>query len=314
MAIHLQVDGQAGGGGGLAAGGGAGDQHNMLVLLVDLPGDLIDGGFMQGFVHPDEVAQLVLLNQDTDVADIGDAEDFAPVRALGEDLQVLRTIDIRCGMVEVGAGRQLQHEAAPQLKEGKHRDIAGGNGHGAVEVFPHAVDAVHGESGHGTAGKQFHLVLLFFFLKVADGVLPRPLLPGEDQVQLDDAAHLVLDADDILAVQLHARETDENAVADGIFDADLLVGKKMPQGQQHYKTEGALVDPAAFLMLQRQGRQRAVAAERIVQLNHDAAGQRGQRAARKSVQADKAVPDGGPFREFFLIVHGTDDHNMSSFG
>ena len=88
----------------------------------------------------------------------------------------------------------------------------------------------------------------------------------------------------------------------------------MPQGQQHYKTEGALVDPAAFLMLQRQGRQRAVAAERIVQLNHDAAGQRGQRAARKSVQADKAVPDGGPFGEFFLIVHGTDDHNMSSFG
>ena len=312
--VHLQVHGEAGGKGSLAAGGGACHQGDMLVLLVDLPGNLVDGAFMQRFVHPDEIAEAAVLDHIADVADVGDAEDLAPVRALAENFEVLRPVDIRRGVVEVGAGGELQDETAPELKEREDRHISGGYGHGAVEVFPHAVDGVHGDGGHGAAGEQFHLVRLALLLEIPDGVLPAPLLPGEDQVQGHKAAHFIFQFDDILPVQFEPGQADEDAVSYGIFDPDLLIGEEVTQGQQHHETQGALIDAAAFLVLQGQGRQVAVAAERIVQLADHAAGQGRQRAAGKRVQRLEAVLHGGAFREFLLVVHGTDNHGASSFG
>ena len=302
VAVHLQMHRQAGGKGGFAAGGGTGHQRHMLILLMDLFGDIVDGGFMQRFVHTDEIPEASVLDHDADVADVGNAENFTPVGTLGENFQVLGAVDIGRGVIEIGTGRQLQDEAAPELEEREDRNIAGGDGHGAVEVLPHAVDGIHGEGWDGAAGQQLHLVRLARFAEVLDGVLPGPDLAGELQIQFDDAAHLVLDADDVLAVQLHLGQADKDAVADGVFDADLLVRVEMAQGQEHHETEGALIDAAAFLVLQGEGRERAIMAQGIVQLADDTAGQGGQRSAGKSIQPDQTVPYGGPFRKFFLIV------------
>ena len=269
---------------------------------------------MQRLVHADEVAQAVFLDHAAHVADVRHAEDLAPAGALVEHFQVLRTVDVGCRVVKVRPCRQLQHEPAAQLEQRENRHISGGNRHRAVEVFPHPVDGVHREGRYGAALQQLHLVRLFLLAEIADGVFPCPLFPGEDQVQVYNPVHFVFNPHDVLPVQFDTRQADEHAVADGVFNPHLLIGVEMPQREQHHKTEGTLVNPASFLVFQRQGRQRAVPAQRIVQLNHDAAGQRGQRAPRKSIQRLQAVPDGGSFREFFLVVHGTDNHCASSFG
>ena len=200
MAEHLQMDPQPAGKSGFAAGGGAGHQDDMLVLFMDFPGNIIDGSFMQGFIDPDEVAQLVVFDHAGEVRDIGDPQDLAPLRALGEDFQVLGPVDIGRGVIEVRAGGELKHETAPELKHGKDLHIARGDGHGAIEIFPHAIDAVHIEIGGGAVLQQRHLVLHLFLFKITDGIIPGPAFFFEHQVQVCQAPHLVFDADDILAV------------------------------------------------------------------------------------------------------------------
>ena len=185
---------------------------------------------------------------------------------------MLGTVDIRCGVVKVRTGGELQHETAPQLKQRKHRDIAGGNGHGTVEVFPHAINTVHVDIGNRTVAEQVDLVGLLLLLEVADCILPGPLLPGEGQVQLHQAAHLIFDPDDILAMKRYPRQADKHTIADRVFDPDLLIGIQMAQGKQHDKTQGAFVYPAPFLMLQGQRNQRAVRTDGFVQLPHNTAG------------------------------------------
>ena len=107
MAVHLQVHAETAGEGGLAAGGRTGDQDDVLVLLVDLPGNIIDGGFMQRFVDADEIPQLLFFDHTGQVRDVGDAQDLAPFRTLAEDLQVLRTVDIGSSVLKVRASRKL---------------------------------------------------------------------------------------------------------------------------------------------------------------------------------------------------------------
>ena len=312
MPVHLQVDPKPAGKGRLAAGRRPGHQHDMFVLLMDLLRDIVQRGFVQGLVHPDEMAQILFLDHTGQVAHIGDAQDLAPFRALGENLEILRPVDIRRGMVEVRPGRQLQHEAAPQFEHRENPDIAGRNRHRAVEIFPHAVDRIHIEVRHRAAAQQLDLILLPLVFEVLDRVLlcPAPLL--EFQVQLRQAAHLILNADDILAVQLDIRQPDEHAVTHGVFDPYPLHGKEVPQGQQHHKAQGTLIDPAAFLVLQRQRNQGAVLHERVIQFPYHTAGLSRQRSARKSVQRFQTLLDGLALRKLFCIVHGTDDHNPTS--
>ena len=125
MPVHLQMNRQPSGKSGFAAGGWPGQQHHMLVLLMNLPGNFVDCGFMQRLIHPDKMAQLMILNHAAQVAHVGYTQDFAPRRTLGKHLQVLRPVDIRRGMVKVRPGRQLQHKAAAQLKHRENPHIAG---------------------------------------------------------------------------------------------------------------------------------------------------------------------------------------------
>ena len=170
----------------------------MFVLFVNFPRDLVDRGFMQRFVHPDEIAEVVVFDHDADVGYVRDAEDLAPAGALAEDFQVFRAVDIGSGMVEIRSGGQLQNIAAAEFKERENRHVSGGHGHSPVEIFPHAVDGVHGDGRNGAAAKQLDLVRLLFLFKVAEGVLLAPLPARKHEVQIHDAPHFVLDADVLL--------------------------------------------------------------------------------------------------------------------
>ena len=308
MAVHLQVYAESAGEGGLAAGGRTGDQNDVFVLLVDLPGDIVDGGFMQRFIDTDEIPQLFLLNHPGKVRDVGDAQNLAPFRTLAENLQVLRTVDIGRRVFKVRTGRELQYETTAELKHGEDFYVTGGDGHGAVEVLPHAVNAVHIEIGGRTMLQQGNLVLLLLLFEVADGVILRPPFLFKNEVQVSQSAHLIFNPDNILAVQIHAGEADKHAVADGILDPYPLIGIKVAERQQHHKTQGALIDPAPFLIFQGQGDQRTVLAELVIQLADHAAGLGGKGSHGERVQRFQARSDCGAFREFFFFVHGTDNH------
>ena len=308
MAVHLQVYAESAGEGGLAAGGRTGDQNDVFVLLVDLPGDIVDGGFMQRFVDADEIPQLFLLNHPGKVRDVGDAQNLAPFRTLAENLQVLRTVDIGRRVFKVRTGRELQHETAAELKHGEDFYVTGGNGHGTVEILPHAVNAVHIEIGSGTMFQQGNFILLLLLFEVADGIILCPPFLFKNEIQVCQPVHFIFDPDDILAVQVHSGETDKHAVADGVLNPDPLVGIEVAERQQHHKTQGTLIDPAPFLIFQGQGDQRAVLAELVIQLADHAAGLGGKRTHGKSVQRFQARSDCSAFREFFFVVHGTDNH------
>ena len=159
--------------------------------------------------------------------------------------------------------------------------------------------------------QQGNLVILLFFLEVPDGVFLRPAFLFKNEIQVGNAVHFVFNADDILAVQLYTGQADKHAVADGVFNPDTLVGIKVAECQQHDKTQGTLINPASFLVFQCQGDERAVLAKLVIQLADHAAGLGGKRTHRKSVQRFQARNDGGAFRKFFFVVHGTDNHMVT---
>ena len=151
--------------------------------------------------------------------------------------------------------------------------------------------------------QQVDLVRHLLFLKIPDGFFLGPALLFKDQVQFRDAAHLVLDPDNILAVQLDAGQADKHAVAHGILNANPLIRIKMTKGQQHHKAQGTLVNAAAFLVFQRQGSQSTVLAKHVIELADHAAGLGCQGAAGKRAKRFQASLDSGAFREFFFVVH-----------
>ena len=191
---------------------------------MDVFGNPVNGGFMQRLVHPDKISKLFVLDHLGEIGDVRNAQNFTPFGALVEDLQMLGPVDIGRGVVKVRPGRQLQDEAAPELEYGEDLDITGGNGHGAVEVFPHPVDAVHIEIGNGTVLQQVDLVRHLLFLKVPDGFFLGPALFLKDQVQFRQTAHFIFNPDDILTVQVDSGQADKHAVGDGLLDPDPLVG------------------------------------------------------------------------------------------
>ena len=150
--------------------------------------------------------------------------------------------------------------------------------------------------------------LLLLLFEVADGIILCPPFLFKNEIQVCQPVHFIFDPDDILAVQVHSGETDKHAVADGVLNPDPLVGIEVAERQQHHKTQGTLIDPAPFLIFQGQGDQRAVLAELVIQLADHAAGLGGKRTHGKSVQRFQARSDCSAFREFFFVVHGTDNH------
>ena len=151
--------------------------------------------------------------------------------------------------------------------------------------------------------QQVDFVRHLLFFEITDRVFLGPALLFKNKIQFSQPAHLVLNSDDILTVQFNAGQADKHAVADGIFDPDPLIRIKVAKGEQHHKTQGALIDPAAFLVFQRQGRQGAVLTEYVVQFAYDAAGLGRQGASGESVKRFQAIHDGFAFREFFFVVH-----------
>ena len=130
---------------------------------------------MQGLIDADTVPQLMAVNHFGNVRHVPDSQNVAPAGALLENRQMLRPVDIRRRVIKIRSGRQLQHEAAPQLKQGKHPDRPGGGGHGTVKILPHSIHGIHGEIRQLPAFQQLHLVRLLLLREVIDGVLPGPL-------------------------------------------------------------------------------------------------------------------------------------------
>ena len=310
MALDLQMNGEAAGEGRFSGGRGAGHENDMLILRGDFLCNIAEGAFMEGLIDTDEIPELMMINHGSNIRDVPDAEDITPAGALREDVQMLRPVKIGRGVEMILRGGELQHEAAPELKEREDRNRSGGGGHGTVEILPHAVDSVHREGRERTALQKLDLIGLLFLSEIINGIVPGPALFFKGEIQGNEASHLVFYLYNLLAMENTARHPDKDSVTDGILDAHLLIGEEMAKGQEQDETEGTLVNTAAFLVIESQREKGAVFRDRITQLDSDTALQGSQSANGEGIKGFETLADGGTFREGGFFLAAADFHRV----
>ena len=202
---------------------------------------------MQGFVDPDELPKLTLLNHAVYIGGIIGPQNMAPFLRLAEDPQEFGMGMVFGRMLRFAGGWQHQHHAREMGLQAEGLHPAGGGQHGAVKIFAQAAHTVHNHFPARTVAHQLRLIRPAHFFKILHGLLTGPAFLFKGQIRFRHAAHFRLDLPDLGVAQI-ALHPDVQAVAHGIQHPHLPAGIQAQHRRQHQKPQGAFIDAAALLV------------------------------------------------------------------
>ena len=257
-AQHAQVNLEPVGRGGFAAAGGAGQKDGARVHAQDILGNFGQRFIVQGLVYADELAQLAIGNQVVQIRRVAAPQNLAPVVGFKEGGHVLGPGNIGCGASGIAGRGHLQDESRRIIPHSEHWHIARARQHGAVKILSQAAALINIEVIVGTVGQQRRLIHPAELGKIINGLLARPAAALEGQVGGHDLAHGIFDQFGVALHHAAAVQLQIHAKADGVLDAHAHIGIAAAHGQQKDKTQRALIDAAAFLILKGDGAQRGI--------------------------------------------------------
>ena len=220
---------------------------------------------MQGFVDPNELPELALLNHSVHVGGVVGPQNVAPFLRLAEDPQKFGMGMVFGRLLRLAGGGQHQHHAGEVGLQGKGLHPAGRGQHDAVEILAQAAHAVHDRLPAGAVAHQLRLIRPAHFFKILHGLFPGPMFLFKGKISFGHAAHFRLDLPN-LGVGQFALQPDVQPVAHGVQHPHPSAGVQPTGGGQQQKPQGALINAAALLIPIGQAGQLAVRVQGLVQL------------------------------------------------